>query len=618
VSGAAATSGPLAWLAGLLALYLVAPVVALVTQLGPATWQGLRSPGILSALGVSAGSASVSCSLIALTGIPLGYALARGRSRWLDLLGLLVQLPLALPPLVGGILLLFLVGPYSAAGRLLHGALTDSFAGIVLAQTFVAAPFLVVAARSAFAAVPPSLEGVAATLGHRPWSRFVRVALPAAWPGIRAGLLLAWIRAFGEFGATVMLAYHPYSLPVYTFVQFGSAGLTATLTPVLLAVVAAMAFLALSLWPPSGRTAATPPPAMPPDLVVAATDRPAGKTGLATGSLRFDLDKRLGAFRLRVAYAGAARNLVVLGPSGSGKSLTLRLLAGLEPDGAGEVWLGGTRLTRLPPEARPIGYVPQDYGLFPHLPVWSQVTFGVDADPRLAAHWLQRLGLAGLEGRLPDQLSGGQRQRVALARALARSPRLLLLDEPFSALDEPVRRRLRRDLRALQRELGIATVLVTHDPAEAALLADDLLILAGGRVLQSGPAPSVLAEPASPDVARLLGIDNVYAGRVVGPGEVETAGIRIAVAGHGPTVGEAVQWCIRPEDVRLDARGPLQGIVRDCVDLGGLREAVVSLAPGLDLTVRTPSPGPAPGSRCALDLPPDAIRWWAEGRDGTA
>src|SRR5208283_5377263 len=143
----------------------------------------------------------------------------------------------AMPPLAGGILLLFLVGPYTPLGRLTGGALTDSFTGVVLAQTFVAAPFLIVAARSAFAAVDPSLEGVAATLGHRPWARFWRVSLPVAWPGIRPGLFLAWVRAFGEFGATAMVAYHPYSLPVFTYVQFGSTGLADTLAPVSLAAV---------------------------------------------------------------------------------------------------------------------------------------------------------------------------------------------------------------------------------------------------------------------------------------------------------------------------------------------------------------------------------------------
>ncbi len=162
-------------------------------------------------------------------------------------LGFVVQLPLALPPLASGVLLLFLLGFASPLGRLTGGALTDSFAGIVLAEAFVAAPFLVVAARSAFGGVDPALEGVAATLGHRPGAVFRRVSLALAARGIWAGLLLTWLRAFGEFGATVMVAYHPYSLPVYTYVAFGSQGLPAMLPVVLPTIVIAAAVMALSL-----------------------------------------------------------------------------------------------------------------------------------------------------------------------------------------------------------------------------------------------------------------------------------------------------------------------------------------------------------------------------------
>src|SRR5581483_5495349 len=138
--------------------------------------------------------------------------------------------------------------------------------------------------------------------------------------------------------------------------------------------------------------------------------------------------------------------------SGAGKSLTLRLLAGtLRPDDA-TITLGDRRLDGLVPERRDVGYVPQDYALFPHLDVWRQLTFAPDADHGLARYWLARLGLTGLQNRFPRELSGGQRQRVALGRALARTPGLLLLDEPLSALDAPVRAELRRELRALQHE----------------------------------------------------------------------------------------------------------------------------------------------------------------------
>ncbi|HEX8714310.1 MAG TPA: ABC transporter permease subunit, partial [Solirubrobacteraceae bacterium] len=203
-------SSPLPWLGGLLALYLLAPIVAFVVRLGG----GVSSaPELGPALVTSLLTASVSAALIALLGTPLAYALARVGGFAGRALTALVALPLALPPLMSGLLLLYVLGPRTALGELFGGELTETRAAIVLAQTFVAAPFLVIAARAAFASVDPALEDVAASLGHGRLARFWRVAVPAALPGIGAGLLLAWLRAFGEFGATVILAYHPYSLP---------------------------------------------------------------------------------------------------------------------------------------------------------------------------------------------------------------------------------------------------------------------------------------------------------------------------------------------------------------------------------------------------------------------
>jgi len=218
------------WLGGLLALYLLIPVVAFLVRFAQAPGHARSAgvPGVLAAFRVSAIAATISLALIAALGIPLAYVLARSTGRLAKAIGVAIYLPLALPPLMSGILLIFLVGPYSTLGRVFDGQLTDSLTGVVIAQSFVSAPFLVVAARSAFAAVDPTLEDTAATLGHGALSRFWRVSLPLARPGIRAGLLLAWLRAFGEYGATVILAYHPYSLPVFTGVQFQGTGLDAT------------------------------------------------------------------------------------------------------------------------------------------------------------------------------------------------------------------------------------------------------------------------------------------------------------------------------------------------------------------------------------------------------
>ena len=316
----------LAWLAGLLAIYLVAPFLAGLAQIGQADWTGADWASLAQAALVSCASATLATAMVALGGIPLAYALARTPGRAMRLLGFIVQLPLALPPLTSGILLLFLLGYASPIGRLTGGALTDSFTGIVLAEAFVAAPFLIIAARGAFIAVDPVLEDVAATLGHPPSAVFRRVALSLAWRGIAAGLLLTWLRAFGEFGATVMVAYHPYSLPVFTYVAFGSAGLPAMLPVLLPTLIIAIIVMAASQFAtaqpkrrPVPATPAQPPPA------------PAAIIPAAAQTLALAFRQHRDGFTLDVAWHTSARRLSILGASGSGKSATLRLIAGLDP-----------------------------------------------------------------------------------------------------------------------------------------------------------------------------------------------------------------------------------------------------------------------------------------------
>ncbi|MGF6770755.1 ABC-type sulfate/molybdate transport systems ATPase subunit/ABC-type sulfate transport system permease component [Paraburkholderia sp. GAS199] len=557
---------PLLWLAALLAVYLCAPFVASVPQLGAADWASVDWRETWSAVAVSAGSASVATLAILLGGVPLGYLLARSTSRKMALLGFVVQLPLALPPLTSGVLLLFLLGPYSWVGRLTGGALTDSFTGIVLAEAFVAAPFLIIAAKSAFSAVDPVLDDVAATLGHRAGSRFLRVMLPVAWPAIRAGLALAWLRAFGEFGATVMVAYHPYSLPVYTYVVFGGQGLPAMMPLLLPTLAIAVVCAALSIYslrqkPLIEQTESGDETLAPP------TDLTASRGDSARLRLAFQLRRRLGAFDLDLAWAPTTRRLAIIGPSGSGKSLALRLIAGLERNevsDAGAVRLGTKDLGALPPERRQIGYMPQDYGLFPHMTVAEQLAFPVDADPASARYWLDHLGLAQLVARLPRQLSFGQRQRVALARALTRHSELLLFDEPFAALDTPRRRRLQQSLRALQREITAVTIIVTHDPDEAALLADEVLVVEQGRVLQAGDIDAVFERPASMRVAELLGLHNVGEGVMVTPGLVNPGnGLAFATAdcGFDFAAGQHVMWRVASQSVVASAVGAFEGVV---------------------------------------------------------
>ncbi len=582
------------------------------------------APGLGSALVTSLLTATVATAVIALLGTPLAYLLARSRGAGGRVLDALVALPLALPPLMSGLLLLYVLGPHTLAGRLFDGKLTETRLAIVLAQTFVAAPFMVIAARAAFGAVDPALEDVAATLGDGRLARFLRVAVPAALPGIGAGLLLAWLRAFGEFGATVILAYHPYSLPVFTFVQFDATGLPATMLPIALALLAALVVLLLAGLRRPRRRVLRGRPRHAPGARVASSAPRAGAHVAVPGApaahpppaaLEFALAKRLGGFSLQISHAASSPRLALLGPSGAGKTLTLRLLAGLlAGDGGERVMLGGEALHELAPERRDLGYVPQQASLLPRRHVWHQVTFGARAQPALAAWWLERLGLAGLEARYPDELSGGQQRRVALARALASEPRMLLLDEPFSGLDAPVRDRLRRELRALQRESALSTVIVTHDPEEAAMLADEIILLSDGRVLQAGSRESVFAAPAGPEVAGLLGIANTHRGIALPGGRVGSGGAEIEARTAGLRVGSEVAWCVRPEQIELDPAGRYVAELIDRTDLGATRELTIALGSSLRLTLRTNEPARFhDGARLRVNLAPEHVTVWPAG-----
>ncbi|MDQ2884451.1 MAG: ATP-binding cassette domain-containing protein [Actinomycetota bacterium] len=464
------------------------------------------------------------------------------------------------------------------------------------------APYLIVVFEQIYGLVPDGQGG----------ERQVKHYYARESIGIAAGLLLAWLRAFGEFGATVVLAYHPYSVPVFTYVQFGGTGITSTLTAVGASLGAAAVVLLLAAYLPRLRRRHPVPDPLP---------EPSAPSSSTSPRLTFDLAGRLGSFQVEVAHTTTSgRHLAILGASGSGKSLTLRMLAGLIRPTGGQVCLDGADVTSVAPEGRGFGYVPQDAALLPHLPVWHQVMFGVGTEAGLAAHWIRRLGLTGLEARLPSQLSSGQRRRVAIARALARNPRLLLLDEPFTGLDAPVRDELRHELRRLQRDTAITTVIVTHDPVEAALLADEVLVLDFGRVEQGGPQPAVFAHPASPTAARLLGIRNLHVGQRAGTRDLVAGRVRISFGASalptGTTLDAELTWCIRPEHLRLDDlveenTDGHPGTVNDVVALGAVDEVLVALDGGPELTAQTPAGDhPELGARCRLTLPPASVIVW--------
>jgi putative spermidine/putrescine transport system ATP-binding protein len=287
--------------------------------------------------------------------------------------------------------------------------------------------------------------------------------------------------------------------------------------------------------------------------------------------------------------------ICLLGPSGCGKTTALRCIAGLEQVSGGRVLIGDEDVTDVPVNRRDIGMVFQQYSLFPHLTVVGNVEFGLEMRrvPKAervarAGEMLEIVGLSHLAERFPHELSGGQQQRVALARALVTRPRALLLDEPLSALDAKVRVRLREQIRAIQTELGITTVFVTHDQEEALAVSDRVAVMEGGRIAQLGTPEELYRRPASPFVADFVGLSNRVEGRLDGD-RVTVRGAQLpALAGEHTraSAGAPVTAYVRPEHVRLSsaaqrgAPGSLSAVVVSSGFLGPIRRTVVQFSDG--------------------------------------
>jgi iron(III) transport system ATP-binding protein len=336
--------------------------------------------------------------------------------------------------------------------------------------------------------------------------------------------------------------------------------------------------------------------------------------------------KRFGAF---VALddvsltAGRGEFVCFLGPSGCGKTTLLRAIAGLDPQDAGRIVQAGRDISALPPSSRDFGIVFQSYALFPNMTVAANVGYGLvslgkrreEIEARVR-DLLALVGLADQAWKYPAQLSGGQQQRVALARAIAMDPGLLLLDEPLSALDALVRAHLREEIKALQRRLGITTIMVTHDQEEALSIADRVVVMNRGRIEQIGLPDAVYRHPETLFVAGFVGRMNALPGVVVEPGAVAVGGIRIAAeAASGLPRGATVQICLRPEDILpADTRHAgtrLAATVRGIEYLGSIARAALD-AQGLPLTVEVQDTALRrlqlrPGAAIAVVVPPDRV-----------
>ncbi len=344
-----------------------------------------------------------------------------------------------------------------------------------------------------------------------------------------------------------------------------------------------------------------------------------------------DLVKRFAEF---TAVAGVNLDMPsgeffsLLGPSGCGKTTTLRMIAGFERPSEGQILLDGVDMAQIPPHKRNVNTVFQNYALFPHLTVEDNVAFGLRYQKATKEETHDRVGkalelvqMASFAKRRPNQLSGGQQQRVALARALILNPKVLLLDEPLGALDAKLRKRLQIELKALQQEVGITFIYVTHDQEEALTMSDRIAVMSQGRVEQVGPPQEIYEAPATAYVADFLGVSNLMDTEVSG-GSAAGANVKLGefalVAGVGDTDtrGKAM-ITIRPERIVLEtgaAAGPnrVPGMVERVVYVGSILHVFVNLAPGDRIQAWISNDGDAmpfsQGTAVSVYLPQDALR----------
>jgi ABC-type Fe3+/spermidine/putrescine transport system ATPase subunit/ABC-type spermidine/putrescine transport system permease subunit II len=632
--------------AGLGVAFLLLPILALVPMsLSRTTWLAFPPEALTlewygrvladrewrEAAGTSLTVAACAALLAALLGTPAGLALGRGR--WTPSLRRALRTIVLLPLLVPVVLVaMALYAAFVTAG------LGGTLVALILAHATLGVPYVVLSVEAVARSLDPRLERAARSLGASAWQALRRVTLPLVRRGLLAGTLFAAIVSLDE----VVVALFVGGPATTTLPRKMWSTITQDeFDPLLTAVATLQMLVALGLLGAAARLGAiwrrgddraSDAQGVPAAVVAHAAPRridPATRAGARLALV--GLTKRFGPV---TAIDGLTLDvepgeiLTLLGPSGCGKTTVLNLIAGFEGADAGAVRIDGADVAARPPHRREVGMVFQDYALFPHLTVRENVAFplrvrgisGPDVSERVSA-MLGLVRLPGYEDRLPRQLSGGQQQRVALARALAFRPRVLLMDEPFGALDRALRVKMRAELRELQRALGITVVLVTHDQDEAMDLSDRVAVMRAGRLQQVAPPRELYEKPANAFVAGFVGESNLLEAAVVAvEGEfavVRTAGgCRIKATRSSAQVGDHVLVCFRPDAGALAEAGladeGLVGVVEDVADPGPIERGRILLDGGERVTVIRPrrAGGPAlrRAMRVALIWPPDEVR----------
>ncbi|ESA32417.1 molybdate abc permease protein [Leptolyngbya sp. Heron Island J] len=576
----------------------------------------------LAPLWISLRIAAIATIVTFFIGIAAAHLMHHYRGRWRSLLDSILLAPMVLPPTVLGFLLLIFLGKNGPLGVLFTNlgiSVVFTWYAAVITATVVALPLMYKTTLGAFEQIDSNLQQAARTLGASELIVFWRITLPLALPSLIAGATLAFARALGEFGATLMLAGNipgrTQTLPmaIYFAVEGGDFREAAVWTGVIL-TVALGGLVLVNRWQPrpgnrvkrrengwklrdrdaGGADLKETPvsyPLMPRSTHLSA-DLP---------TLSVNLTKHLPNFTLDVAFSTNEQPLGLLGASGSGKSLILRCLAGIETPDAGRIVLNGRVLfdseqgINVPICDRKIGILFQNYALFPHLTIAQNVAFGLhrqlsaDQMQTIVTEQLAAVHLESLAERYPHELSGGQQQRVALARALASQPEVLLLDEPFSALDTHLRDQIERQLiDRLQSYQGI-TVLVTHNLEEAYRVCHQLLVLNSGNAIAHGPKHHIFERPHSLRVAQLTGCKNFSPAMAHGTHQVEARHWQCILQTIEPLPSNLSQIGIRAHQIDFLGQGCDGGLGNGQVQDQSLPASVVNSFPcWLAATSETP------------------------------
>ena len=597
-----ATRSPLPVLVTVLAILggcaIVLPLVGMGTRV---SWgqlpQLLATPSAQAALWLSIRTCLVSTVICVVLGVPLAALLSRS---WpgVRLARVLAVLPMTMPPVVAGIALLSTLGNRGILGaRLREWGIPIAFSttAVVIAQVFVSMPYLVVTLEAALRSRDQRVETTARSLGAGPWRVLAQITLPLAAPALARGTALALGRSLGEFGATIAFAGSKEgvtrTMPLAIYLEREKDTATSL---ALAAVLIGLSFLIVGAttvdWsrlvgslpggllgrvgralPPSPEPSSDGGPGSGSSSASSPSTAPPRGTGCGQDlQVAFELKARDVVVDLEV---GAGRTVALIGPNGSGKSTVCSVAAGLLDAESGRVVLGG-RVLDGPGEfvragRRRVALLSQDPGVFTHMSVLGNVVFALrcqgvrrgEAVARARAE-LAAVGAEHLASRSGGALSGGQAARVALARALATGPRLLVLDEPMSALDVTARQEMRRLVSRRCAEEGLTLLLVTHDVLDLTALAEEVVVLDRGRVVEQGPTARVLSAPRSDFIAHLTGT-SVLTGVI--DGETGAPGLRLpsgrVVHGRpqedaeGGRAGGREEWDDHDEDLRPGAPG---------------------------------------------------------------